>query len=71
MTKKKGALTRRDFIRGTIGATLGTSLVGLNWSEAKSAGAGSSLVTIVRDEKAMDAANKVNPGVLKNMLEQT
>jgi hypothetical protein len=71
MTKKKGALTRRDFIRGTVGATLGTSLVGLNWSRAKGAAAGSSLVTIVRDQKAMDAANKVNPGVLKNMLEQT
>jgi len=71
MTKKKGALTRRDFIRGTVGATLGTSLVGLNWSKAKGAAAGTSLVTIVRDEKAMDAANKVNAGVLKNMLEQT
>jgi hypothetical protein len=71
MTKKKGALTRRDFIRGTVGATLGTSLVGLKWSEAKGAAAGSSLVTIVRDEKAMDAANKVNTDVLKEMLEQT
>lgn len=71
MTKKKGALTRRDFIRGTIGATLGTSLVGLNWSGAKGAAAGSSLVTIVRDEGAMDAANKVNADVLKKMLEQT
>jgi hypothetical protein len=71
MTKKKGALTRRDFIRGTIGATLGTSLVGLNWSEANGVAAGSSLVTIVRDEGAMDAANKVNAGVLKKMLDQT
>jgi len=71
MEKKKGALTRRDFIRGTIGATFGTSLVGLNWSEMKSAEAGSSLVTIVRDEGAMDAANKVNADVLKKMLEQT
>jgi hypothetical protein len=71
MTKKKGTLTRRDFIRGTVGATLGTSLAGLNWSRAKGAAGGSSLVTIVRDEKAMDAANKVNPGILKNMLEQT
>lgn len=71
MEKKKGALTRRDFIRGTVGATIGTSLVGLKWSEAKGAAAGSSLVTIVRDEKAMDASNKVDAGVLKKMLEQT
>lgn len=71
MEKKKESLTRRDFIRGTIGATFGTSLVGFKWSEVNSAAAGSSLVTIVRDEKAMDAANKVNEDVLKKMLEQT
>jgi len=71
MTKKKRALTRRDFIRGTIGATFGTSLVGLNWSKAKGAAARSSLVTIVRDENAMDSNNKVNTDVLQRMLEQT
>lgn len=71
MKKKKGALTRRDFIRGTVGATLGTSLVGLNWSKAKGASAGSSLVTIVRDKNAMDAGKNVNTDVLKKMLEQT
>ena len=71
MKKKKGALTRRDFIRGTVGATLGTSLVGLNWSRAKGAAAGSSLVTIVRDKNAMDAGKNVNSDVLKKMLEQT
>lgn len=71
MTKKKGALTRRDFIRGTIGATFGTSLVAFNWSKAKGAAAGSSLVTIVRDENAMDSSNKVNTDILQKMLEQT
>lgn len=71
MKKKKGALTRRDFIRGTVGATLGTSLVGLNWSKVKGAAAGSSLVTIVRDKNAMDAGKNVNTDVLKKMLEQT
>lgn len=71
MTMKKGTLTRRDFIRGTIGATFGTSLVGLNWSRVYGAAAGSSLVTIVRDERAMDSSNKVNSDVLKKMLEQT
>ncbi|MBA7693281.1 hypothetical protein ES703_101860 [subsurface metagenome] len=71
MKKKKGALTRRDFIRGTVGATLGTSLVGLNWSKVKGAAAGSSLVTIVRDKNAMDAGKNVNTDVFKKMLEQT
>lgn len=71
MKKKKGALTRRDFIRGTVGVTLGTSLVGLNWAKAKGAAAGSSLVTIVRDKNAMDAGKNVNTDVLKKMLEQT
>lgn len=71
MKKKKGALTRRDFIRGTVGATLGTSLVGLNWSKVKGAAAGSSLVTIVRDKNAMDAGKNVNTDILKKMLEQT
>ena len=71
MKNGKKKLTRRDFIRGTVGATLGASLVGLNWAKAKGAAAGSSLVTIVRDKNAMDAAKNVNTGVLKNMLDQT
>jgi hypothetical protein len=71
MKDEKKKLTRRDFIRGTVGATLGASLVGLNWSKAKGATAGSSLVTIVRDKNAMDAAKNVNTDVLKNMLDQT
>ena len=71
MKIEKKKLTRRDFIRGTVGATLGASLVGLNWSKARAAAAGSSLVTIVRDENAMDAAKNVNTDVLKNMLDQT
>ena len=33
MKDKKHVLTRRDFIRGTIGATIGTSLFGLKWPE--------------------------------------
>jgi len=71
LKNEKKKLTRRDFIRGTVGATLGASLVGLNWSKAKGATAGSSLVTIVRDKDAMDAAKNVNSDVVKNMLDQT
>lgn len=70
MKNEKKKLTRRDFIRGTVGATFGASLVGFNWSKAKGAAAGSSLVTIVRDKDAMDAAKNVNSDVVKNMLAQ-
>jgi hypothetical protein len=71
LKNEKKKLTRRDFIRGTVSATLGASLVGLNWSKARGAAAGSSLVTIVRDKNAMDAAKNVNTDILKNMLDQT
>jgi len=71
MKDEKKKLTRRDFIRGTVGATLGASLVGINWSKAKGAAAESSLVTIVRDKNAMDAAKNVDTGILKNMVDQT
>jgi len=71
LKNEKKKLTRRDFIRGTVGATLGASLVGLNWSKARGAADGSSLVTIVRDKNAMDAAKNVNTDILKNMLDQT
>ena len=33
--------------------------------------ANSSLVTLVRDQNAMDASNNVNPQILKTMLDQT
>ena len=71
MKDKKPVLTRRDFIRGTIGVTLGASVLGLQWPTAKAQAAGSSLVTIVRDKNAMDSSKNVNVIVLEKMLEQT
>ena len=71
MPHKRRSLTRRDFLRGTLGATVGTSLIGTKWLRAGRKAAGSSLVTIVRDKGAMDASNNVNPEVLKTMLDQT
>ncbi len=64
-------LTRRDFIRGTIGLTIGTSILGVKWPHAEARTPRSSLVTIVRDEKAMDASFKVDTTILKKMLEET
>ena len=71
MKDKKPVLTRRDFIRGTIGVTLGASVLGLQWPTAKAQAAGSSLVTIVRDKNAMGSSKNVNVIVLEKMLEQT
>jgi len=71
MHPKGKTWTRRDFLRGTLGATLGVSLVGTKFMTAGKKPAGSSLVTIVRDKSAMDASNTVNSDVLKAMLDQT
>lgn len=71
MHQKGRPLTRRDFLRGTLGATLGASLLGTKFLKVGQKAAGSSLVTIVRDKNAMDASNTVNPQVLKPMLDQT
>jgi hypothetical protein len=71
MPKKKTPLTRRDFLKGTLGTTIGASVVGPRFLKAEGVAPGSSLVTIVRDQKAMDDSNNVNESALKTMLDQT
>ncbi len=71
MEDKKHVITRRDFIRGTIGATIGTSILGFPWPKAEAKGPRSSSVTIVRDKQAMDSSHNVDSTILENMLEQT
>ena len=71
MKDKKPVLTRRDFIRGTIGAAVGTSIFGFKWPKAEAKALRSSLVTIVRDENAMDSSKNVDSTIIKKMLEQT
>ncbi len=68
---KKPVVTRRDFVRGTIAATIGTSIFGFQWAEGKEKAFRSSLVTIVRDKYAMDSSKNVDTTILKKMLEQT
>ena len=70
MKDKKPVLTRRDFIRGTIGVTLGASVFGLQWPRGEARAAGSSLVTIVRDKNAMDSAKNIDITVLEKMLDR-
>ncbi len=71
MKDHKHVLTRRDFIRGTIGATIGTSILGLKWPQAEAKASGSSLVTLVRDKNAVDSSKDVDNTILEKMLEQT
>ena len=71
MPKKRTPLTRRDFLRGTLATTIGASVIGPGFLNAGAMASGSSKITIVRDESAMDASNNVNVSALKTMLDQT
>ena len=70
MKDKNHVITRRDFIRGTIGAAIGTSILGLKIPEGKAKTLRSSLVTVVRDKNAMDSSQNVDSAIVKKMLEQ-
>jgi hypothetical protein len=71
MENKQKGLTRRDFIRGTVGATLAVSVLGVPWAKGTEKAVGPSLVTVVRDKNVMDAGFKVNPNILQSMLDRT
>ena len=71
MKNEKPILTRRDFIRGTIGVTLGASILGLKWPMGEAKAAGSSSVTIVRDKNAKDSFKNVDITILEKMFTQT
>jgi len=71
MTLIKKPLTRRDFIRGTVGTALGATLFKGQWLKGGSLAESGSQVTIVRDEHAMDQSLSVDKAVLNKMLEKT
>jgi hypothetical protein len=71
MRDNQKGLTRRDFIRGTVGATLAVSTMGLPWALGGEKAARSSLVTIVRDKDVMNAAFKLDSKILQAMLDKT
>ena len=64
-------LTRRDFIRGTVSATLAASVAGMPWGDRRAHAAGSSVVTVVRDKNVMSPDLRVNVSILQAMLDQT
>jgi hypothetical protein len=75
MTNEKWIITRRDFMRGTvgaaIGASLGTSLLGVERALGVENKDRLSLVTVVRNEKVMDAeGSSINSKILREMLDQ-
>jgi len=71
MIEKKGVVTRRDFIRGTVGASIGVTLLGPEWLKGTGSREIRSSVVIVRNRRAMDEAMNVDKNVLEKMLEQT
>ena len=71
MKDNQKGLTRRDFIRGTVGATLAVSTMGLPWALGGEKTVRSSLVTIVRDKKLMNTRFKVDSNILQAMLDKT
>lgn len=76
MEKNKRVITRRDFIRGTVGATLGITLYHPEWlkevkaEEAQPSVTQKSLVLIVRDQNVMGSDDSVNRQIMAGMLEQ-
>lgn len=71
MENKQKGLTRRDFIRGTVGATLAVSVLRVPWAKGSEKAVGPSLVTVVRDKNVMDAGFKVDSNILQGMLDRT
>jgi hypothetical protein len=69
MSDEANVLTRRDFVRGTVGAAVTASLLG-GPLEIEAAPAVKSWVAVVRDEGALNPANQVNEPILRQMLTQ-
>ncbi len=67
MSDDKPVITRRDFLRGTAGATLGAATMG-GALAALAAPSPASQVVLVREQWVLDEQHAVNPGILKIML---
>jgi hypothetical protein len=76
MVKERKAITRRDFIRGTVSSTLGLTLIKPGWvqksiAETQRNTVSKSLVILVRDQNVLDDELKVNKQVLAAMVERS
>ena len=68
MTNSRFVVTRRDLVRGTFAAVLGSGIAHTLEAQGTVRPSRSSTVILVRDEKALSAGGKVDPAVLKQML---
>lgn len=72
MGKHHKPLTRRDFIRGTVGAALAASVLDIPWADAgQPAQTAASRVTIVRDKNVLGSDLEVDTNSLQALLEKT
>jgi hypothetical protein len=69
MSDDSRSLTRRDFVRGTVGTAVAASLLG-NPLDSSAATAPKSYVALVRNQGALNSSNQVNELVLGEMLTQ-
>jgi len=67
VTDDTHVITRRDFVRGTVGAGIGAAAVGSSLA-ALAAPVVPSQVVLVREQGVLDAQHAVNENVLKTML---
>jgi hypothetical protein len=70
MARSKNGVTRRDLVRGTVGAALGAALLKGGEARAAEKTVRSSRVVLVRDPGVMDEQLNVDRVVLKKMLDQ-
>ncbi len=68
MGNRRDTITRRDFVRGTVGASVGASLFRVGWGAEPARKPRSARVVVLRDEKALDERHDVNVAVLRAML---
>lgn len=68
--QSKNAITRRDFIRGSLSAALGASLAGTKYIHAEQKPE-ISKVTLIRNKDVMDDELNINTKILAEMLNQT
>jgi len=70
MNKNHLPLTRRDFVRDTLGTAVGTSVFSSGLAAGQKRPARSSRVIVVRHQSALTDGNKVNVLILKKLLEE-
>jgi hypothetical protein len=70
MEHEKWVVTRRDFVRGTVGSALGAAALGNETLGQSGRQPRSSQVFLLRDENATTGGRKVNVNVLKALLSE-